>query len=217
MKSAGIFERSIMKSSASSGVHRLAGVEPLAGRDLELEVQADVDDDAHGAHRLGREHPELVGGVVEVPELAHQPFGVERPALGVAGAAGERALEAGEGVGEVSDLRDLQVMARDALVVTDRDLAPEREPGLAQRRVPGAAGPAEVLGRARVVHRGRAARGRDHRLDLPDRRGDVEVHAVELDDGRVEQVLQPRAERVDTLDRAVGIGARGASRRRRRA
>ena len=34
--------------------------------------------------RLAVEHAELVGGVVEVAELVHQPLGVERPALAVA-------------------------------------------------------------------------------------------------------------------------------------
>ena len=99
----------------------------LVGGDRELEVHADVDDDAHRAHGLRAQHPELVGRVVEVAELAHEPLGVQRPALGVAGGAGERALEAAQRVGEVAHLRDLQVMAGDALVVADRHLAPERE------------------------------------------------------------------------------------------
>ena len=117
----------------------LARVVALVGGDRELEVHADVDDDAHRAHRLRPQHPELVRGVVEVAELAHEPLGVERPALGVPGRARERALVAAQRVGEVAHLRDLQVMAGDALVVADRHLAPEREARLAERRVPGAA------------------------------------------------------------------------------
>ena len=120
--------------------------------------------------------------------------------------AGQRALEAAQLAGQVPDLRDLEMMAGDALVVADRHLAPERETRLAQRRVPGTAGAAEVLRGARVVHRRRAARRGDHRLDPLDRVGDVEMHAVELGDRRVEQVLQPPAELVDTFDGAVGIG-----------
>ena len=42
----------------------------------------------------GAQHPELVRRVVEVAELAHEPLGVERPALGVAGVPRQRALEA---------------------------------------------------------------------------------------------------------------------------
>ena len=57
-----------------------------------------------------------------------------------------------------------------------------------------------------VVHRGGAAGRRDHRLDPLHRLGDVEVHAVQLGDGGVEQVLVPPAELVDALDGAVRVG-----------
>ena len=77
------------------GRPRLAGVVPLVGGDGELEVHADVDDDAHRAHRLRAEHPQLVRRVVEVAELAHEPLGVERPTFGVPGRA--RAACAGSG------------------------------------------------------------------------------------------------------------------------
>ena len=198
--------RSITNGSASSGVQRSPGWYRSCGGDLELEVHADVDDDAHRAHRLRAQHAELVVRVVEVAELTHEPLGVQRPPFAVARHPAERALVAVELVGEVAHLRDLQVMAGDALVVADRHLAPEREAGLAERRVPGASGPAEVLRRARVVHRRRATGLRDHRLDALHRLGDVEVHAVELGDRRVHQVLQPGAQVVLALDRARGIG-----------
>src|SRR5829696_4761271 len=97
-------------------------------------------------------------------------------------------------------------MSGDALVVADRHLAPEWEACLAERRVPGPAGPGEVLRRARVVHRRRAAGRGDHGLDPLDRVGDVEVDAVELGDGRVEQVLQPPPELVDAFDGARRVG-----------
>ena len=55
-------------------------------------------------------------------------------------------------------------MARDRFVVAGAHFLPQREARLAQRRVPRAAGPREVFARSRVVHRGRAAGRRDHRL-----------------------------------------------------
>ena len=39
-----------------------------------------------------REHAELVRGVLEVAELAHQPLGVQRPAFAVTRHEPERAL-----------------------------------------------------------------------------------------------------------------------------
>src|SRR6202011_3876366 len=50
----------------------LARVIALVTRDGELEVHADVDDDAHRAHHLRTQHPELVVRIVEVAQLAHQ-------------------------------------------------------------------------------------------------------------------------------------------------
>src|SRR5690242_14122957 len=123
----------------------LAGVVALVGRDRQLEMQPDVDDDARGAQRLRPQHAELVRRVVEVAELAHETLGVERPPFGVTGPAGQGALEAAQLAGQVPDLRDLEMMTGDALVVADRHLAPEREARLAERRVPGTAGAAEVL------------------------------------------------------------------------
>src|SRR6266511_2894018 len=187
------------------GGPRLAGVIPLVAGDGQLEVQADVDDDAHRAQRLRPQHAELVRGVVEVAELTHEALGVQRSSFCVPGPASERPLETTELLGQIADLRDLEMMAGDALVVADGHLAPEWETCLPECRVPRTAGAAEVLGRARVVHRRRAARRGDHRLDPLDGVRDVEVHAVELGDRRVEQVLQPLAELVDTFDGAVGI------------
>src|SRR4051812_2723926 len=48
------------------GGPRLPGVEALVLGDRQLEVHADVDDDAHRAHGLGAQHAELVVGDVEV-------------------------------------------------------------------------------------------------------------------------------------------------------
>ncbi len=97
-------------------------------------------------------------------------------------------------------------MAGDALVVGGGDLTPQREPLLAGGGVPGAAGPGEVLRGARVVHRRRATGGCDHGLDPPHRRGDVEVGAVEVGDGRVHQLLQPVAQGVLAVDHEVALG-----------
>ena len=65
---------------------------------------------------------------------------------------------------------------------------------------PRATRPGEVLGRARVVRRGRAAGRRDHRLDAPHRLGQVEVGAVERGDGVVHHRLQTLADLLHALD-----------------
>ena len=62
--------------------------------------------------RLAVEHAELVAGVVEVAELVHQPLGVERPALAVAGDPAHQPLPAVEQLAAVGRLADLQVVAR---------------------------------------------------------------------------------------------------------
>ena len=145
--------------------------------------------------------PSSNAGIVEVAELAHEPLGVERPALAVAG--GEARPGAGSESrrsGEVANLGDLQVMAGDAFVVADRDLAPEREAGLAERRVPRPPRTGEVFARAGVVHGRRAAGRCDHGLATTDRLGDVEVDAVERGDGGVDQLLVPALEGVDAFD-----------------
>ena len=54
--------------------------------------------DAGRAEALAVEHAELVGRVLEVAELVHQPLGVERPALAVAGDPAQAALPAVEDV-----------------------------------------------------------------------------------------------------------------------
>ena len=173
-------------------------------------MHADVDDDAHGAHRLRPQHAELVRRIVEVAELAHEPLGVERPALGVPRRARERPLVSAQEVGEVAHLRDLQVMARDALVVADRHLAPEREARLAERRVPGAPGSARSprTGRCSTSPPRRPA-GRSSPRPACTGLGDVEVRAVELGDRGVEQLLVPRAgTRRRPRSSAVGSGSR---------
>ena len=133
------------------------------------------------------EHAELECRVVEVAELAHQALRVERPPLAVARGEPRQPLKAVRRSGPIADLGDLQVMPRNSLVVADRDFSPQREAGLAERRVPRPPGPGEVFARARVVHGRRAARRRDHRLAAPDRLRDVEVHAVQRSNSRVDQ------------------------------
>ena len=46
-------------------------------------MQTYVDDDARGAHALHGEHPKPVGRIVEIPEIGHQSFGIQRPAFAV--------------------------------------------------------------------------------------------------------------------------------------
>src|SRR5205807_6345868 len=63
---------------------RLRRVVALVRGDLQSNMHTDVDHDAHGAEGLCPEHPELVGWILQVPELTHQTLGVEGPALRVA-------------------------------------------------------------------------------------------------------------------------------------
>ena len=99
---------------AELGRPGLAGVEPerVVARDLQLQVHADVDDDPRGPEALAVEHAELVARVVEVAELVHQPLGVQRPALAVAGDPAHQPLPAVEHVLAVGRLGDLEVVAR---------------------------------------------------------------------------------------------------------
>ena len=198
-------EFSPRKARASSGVHgcpRCSASAPSASSGIgQAEVHADVDDDPHRPQLLGVEEPEPLAGVGEVAQLVHQPLGVQRPALDVRADRAQRGLVGRELRGDVGPLGELQVMARDALVVPDRDQVPQREAGAPEGRQPGAPRAREVLRRARVVRRGGAARGRDHRLDPAHRLREVEVRAVERGDGVVHHRLQPLADRLHALDR----------------
>ena len=49
----------------------------------QVQVHADVEDDAGGAQLGGVEPAQPVARVVEEAELGHEPLGVQRPALGV--------------------------------------------------------------------------------------------------------------------------------------
>ena len=178
----------------------LARVVCLVDGNAQFEVHADVDDDSHGAHRLTAELAQLVERVVEVAELLHQPLCIQRPPLDVPRCRARQSLEARERVGLVAHLGDLQMVSGDALVVADRHLSPQRETGLAERRVPRTARPAEVLARTGVVHRRRTTWRCDHRLATPDRIGDVEVDAVHGCDGVVDELLVPPLELVDAVD-----------------
>ena len=92
------------------------------------------------------------------------------------------------------------MMTGDALVVAGADLAPDREPGAAHRRVPGPSRTAEVGRRRRVVLRGGRAGRRDHRLDGAQWGRQVEVGSVERGHRLVHQLLQPTLQRVFTND-----------------
>src|SRR5947209_4709532 len=184
----------------------LAGVVTLVCGDRQLQMHADVHDDAHGAHGLRGQHSHLPCRILEVAELSHQSFGVQCPALAVARHEAHQPLETRQLAGEILHLTHLQVMSGDRLVVAGAHLLPERKACRTERRVPRAAGTREVLARAGVVHRGRAAGRRDHRLAALQRLGDVEVHAGEHGNGPVDEVLVPSAELVDTLDRPRRVG-----------
>src|SRR3989442_15229910 len=102
--------------------------------------------------------------MLQVAELAHQTLGVERPSFGAARYRRRQALKATELGGTVGALCQLKMMSWNPLVVGGRHLAPQRKPRSPQGRVPGTAGPLEVLRSPRVIHRRRAARLRDQRL-----------------------------------------------------
>ena len=159
-----------------------------------------------------REHAQLVRGVVEVAELAHQPLGVQRPAFAVARDEAERALERAELVGEVLHLRDLQVMARER--PRGSRCSPRATAGSGSCPASGT-----TCGRAgRSPRSGPCSTSRPRRpggaiiaSHRAQRLGDVEVRAVELGDRAVDELLVPRAELRRRL-RSRGAGrARGSS------
>src|SRR3954453_24044300 len=154
-------------------------------------VHADVDDDARGAQRVRIEHAHQVAVVLEVPQLLHEPLRVERPALTVPADPAPQPAPAVERAGEVGDLAALQVMARNALVVDGRGLAPGREAlGARRYRPPHLPRAGEVL-RRRGVIAGTGSGRSDPAAQGPHRTGDVEVGATELVDGAVRDLLHP--------------------------
>src|SRR5699024_5547202 len=98
-----------------------------AGRGLQPEVEADVEDHAARSQALRIEHAQVVAGVIEEPEISHEPLRVQRPALTVPGHPAHEAAPAIEGVGDIGGLTDLQVMAGHSLVVDRRLLLPGGE------------------------------------------------------------------------------------------
>jgi hypothetical protein len=98
--------------------------------DMNHTIEIPVEPGRHtlrGMQQLLVEHPEPVAGVIEVAQLVHEPFGVQCPALAVAGDGRQRALPAVEPVRSEVPLCDLQVMAGYSLVVDGGDLLPGRE------------------------------------------------------------------------------------------
>ena len=204
--------------------HELEGVVPvplpLPGQRRLVQVHADVEHDAGGAHALAVEHAEAVARVIQVAELLHEALRVERPALGVAGGAGELAAVGVELGAVVHGLAELQVVARNALVVHGRGLAPGVEGRDALgHRPPHPARPREVVARARVVDPA-LLRRRDHALEALDRVGDVEVGRREFGHRLVAELLHPLLERLRALELARRVGVEELDRlerRRRRA
>src|SRR5216683_4917052 len=70
----------------------LAGMETVAGRDSQFEMQSDVDDHPHRTQRLGAQHAEVVVRILEVAQFGHEAFRIEGPAFAVAGHESEQAL-----------------------------------------------------------------------------------------------------------------------------
>src|SRR5205807_8271678 len=107
------------------GLPGLAAVIRLMGRDRQLEMDADIHDDPHGAKGLGPQHAQLVVGILQVAELAHQALGVERPSLSAARYRRRQALKATELGRTVGELCQLKMMSWYPLVIGGRDLAPQ--------------------------------------------------------------------------------------------
>jgi len=175
-------------------------IRQYAGRQLQPQVQADIDDHPDGPAQLRLEIAQARARVAQVAELVHQPFGVQCPALGHR-ADRDGGLIGRQLPGQGGPGAELQVVAWHALVVPGADQFPEREPGLAHDGQPGTAGPGEVARGPGVVRRGRAARRGDPRLHRLDRGGQVEVGAVELGDPLVEHTLQPLPDLRHAVDR----------------
>src|SRR5580698_8836071 len=153
----------------------VSGPGSLAVGALLLQVDPDVEDHAGRTHPLPIEHPQPVGGVVEVAELFHESLRVKRPALGVARRPREEAAVAVQRRAVVDGLRDLEVMAGNSLVVDGRELTPGVELRDALRhRPPHPTGAGEVVRWPRVVDDAGVARG-DHALERADLLRDVEV------------------------------------------
>src|SRR6478735_10136580 len=118
------------------GLVRVPGpAAPLLGA-LQAEVHADVEHDARGAHALRVEHAEPVAVVLEEAEVGHEALGVQGPALAVARDPAREAAPGVERVARRDGLAALQVVARDALVVDGRLLAPRVELGDARGHGP---------------------------------------------------------------------------------
>src|SRR5439155_881942 len=101
----------------------LARIEAFGRRNRELQMHSDIDDYADTAQRLRAEHPEVIVRVLQIAQFAHQALRVQRPAFAVTGNEGQRSLEARQLLGEQAYTRDLNVVARHALVVGDAHLA----------------------------------------------------------------------------------------------
>src|SRR4051812_13538113 len=96
-------------------------------------------------------------------------------------------------------------MSRDALVVDRRCRVPQRERLLASHGEPDLSRACEVLARRGVVADVRTTHRSGHRLAASQRRGDLEVGAVQLVDGSLDQLLAPGNEAVGTVDRTIWI------------
>jgi hypothetical protein len=192
--------RSISERLNASSFDDLAGVPRPVLRNLLLAVHADVDHHASGAERLRIEESEAVLGACKEPEFVHQPLGVQRPALAMA-AHEFVTLESREFLAIHDRHTNLQVVARNALVVCGGRLAPQRESRATVRRVPGATGPREILARWHVILCGRAARRRNLGVDRADADRNVKVALADEEFHRfVHQVLQPLPQVLLALD-----------------
>jgi hypothetical protein len=103
-------------------------------------MHTDVDDDPGRPQGLARQIAHLVGRIDECPELLHEPLGVEGPSLAVAGDESLEPLEPGQALALEDGGGDLEVMARDRLVVPGGDQTPQGKrswPRVGNQVVPG--------------------------------------------------------------------------------
>ena len=138
-------------------------------------MEADVDNDTCGPVELFGQHAEFELGTLEETELTHESFGVHRPTFTVSRVPHGQPMGPTQPIGVRHRRGDLEVMARETLVVGRGDLVVERELGLVANRIPHTPGAAEVLARAGVVGAERASRRRNVHRDVVDAGIHVEV------------------------------------------
>src|SRR5690606_1795879 len=108
---------------------------PLLGN-FQPQMDSDVEDHAGGANALGIKHAHVISRVIEITQLVHESFRIERPAFAVAGNPAHQATPAVERSGLHLRSTDLQVVSWNAFVVDRGQLCPSGELILARGNGP---------------------------------------------------------------------------------